>query len=90
VSTKLSGKVTVHGSKPAKTAVVEVSNSDGDVVDQVQVGDDGSYTYHLSSGVWSLRVWDSHGHRGSALVTISDEDEEKAQNFDLEEPEGGH
>ena len=89
MSTKLTGTVTVHGSKPARTAVVEVHNASDDVVDQVQVDDDGRYTYHLSRGEWSLRVWDSHGHRGAAQVTIGDEDE-KTLNLDLEEPEGGH
>ena len=85
---KLTGKVTVHGDKPATSAVVEVHNSQGDVVDQVQVDAGGGYTYHLSNGIWTLNVWDAHGHRGRAEVSLGDED----QNVDvnLDEPEGGH
>ena len=89
MSTKLTGAITVHGSKPAKTAVVELHNSTGDVVDQVQVDDDGRYVYHLSDGLWTLRVWDGHGHRGSVEVEISGE-ADKNVDLDLEEPEGGH
>ena len=89
MTTKLTGVVTVHGSKPTRTAVVELHNSAGDVVDQVQVDDEGRYVYHLSPGEWTLRVWDEHGHRGQKVVTISDE-AEKVADLDLEEPEGGH
>jgi hypothetical protein len=89
MSTKLSGTITVHGSKPATTAVVEIHNDNGDVVDQVQVDDRGSYTYHLSPGTWGLRVWDSHGHRAGRQVEIGDQGE-KVLDIDLEEPEGGH
>jgi hypothetical protein len=89
MSTTLTGAVTVHGSKPARTACVELHNGTGDVVDQVQVGEDGRYVFHLSPGEWTLRVWDEHGHRGRASVTITDEDE-KVADLDLEEPEGGH
>ncbi len=89
MSTKLNGTVTVHGSKPATTAVVEVHNASGDVVDQVQVNDEGRYVYHLSPGDWTLRAWDEHGHRGGAQVRIGDE-AEKTVDLDLEEPEGGH
>jgi hypothetical protein len=84
----LSGRITVHGSKPARTATVEVHNSAGDVIDQVQTDDDGRFTYHLVAGRWSLRVWDEHGHRGATEVELSEEDREL--NLDLEEPEGGH
>jgi hypothetical protein len=88
--TKLVGRVTVHGGqKVAKTAVVELHNSVGDVVDQVQVDGEGRYTYHLAPGTWSLRVWDAHGHRGKAEVQLVDGDE-KTCDLDLEEPEGGH
>jgi Protein of unknown function (DUF1416) len=89
MSTKLTGAITVHGSKPARTAVVELHNSTGDVVDQVQVDGEGRYVYHLSAGEWTLRVWDKHGHRGLTNVSISDEDE-KVADLELEEPEGGH
>lgn len=84
----LTGSVHVHG-QPARTAVVEIHNKDGDVVDQVQVNDRGSYRYHLSAGNWTLNVWDAHGHRGRAEVTI---EEGRDLNIDVElgEPEGGH
>ncbi|MGH2808271.1 MAG: DUF1416 domain-containing protein [Actinomycetota bacterium] len=85
---KLSGNITVHGDKPAATAVVELHNSQGDTLDQVQVDDRGAYTYHLVPGSWELNVWDAHGHRGTAKVELGDEDREV--NIDLEEPEGGH
>lgn len=87
--TKLTGRVTVHGDHPATSAVVEVHNSAGDVVDQVQVDSEGRYTYHLAAGDWSLNVWDAHGHRGKAEVSLAD-GEEKNFDIDLEEPEGGH
>jgi hypothetical protein len=86
---KLTGTITVHGSKPATSAVVEVHNSTGDVVDQVQVDEAGVYRYHLAPGSWSLNVWDAHGHRGRADVTIGQDDDERV-DIDLEEPEGGH
>jgi hypothetical protein len=87
--TKLSGRVTVHGDKPATTATVELHNSVGDVVDQVQVDQDGRYIYHVSAGAWSISVWDAYGHRGNAEVSLSEGDE-KTLDVDLEEPEGGH
>jgi hypothetical protein len=87
--TTLSGRITVHGEKPALTATVELQNSTGDVVDQVQVKDDGSYTYHLSAGTWTLNVWDAHGHRGKAQVEVAEGDDQTF-DLDLEEPEGGH
>ncbi|MGH2820465.1 MAG: carboxypeptidase regulatory-like domain-containing protein [Actinomycetota bacterium] len=87
---KLTGRITVHGGdKPARTAVVELHNAAGDVVDQVMVDDEGRYVYHLSSGTWTLAVWDEHGHRGRADVTIA-EGEDKSLDVDLDEPEGGH
>jgi Carboxypeptidase regulatory-like domain len=90
MTVKLFGSVTVHdGAKPAKTAVVELRNAGGDIVDQVQVDADGRYTYHLAPGEWSLNVWDSHGHRGRVTVTVA-EGEERKLDLDLEEPEGGH
>lgn len=88
--TSLSGRVTVHkGEKSALTATVELHNSAGDVVDQVQVDDDAAYRYHLAAGHWSLKVWDAHGHRGRAEIDL-EEGEDKTLDIDLEEPEGGH
>jgi hypothetical protein len=86
--TKLTGTVTVHGEGPAKFAVVELHNSSGDIVDQVQVDDGGRYTYHLSPGAWSLRVWDSIGHRSERQVTLS-EGEDEVVDIDLETSTGG-
>ncbi len=80
---KLTGTVTVHGGEPAKSAVVEVLNPSGDVLDQVQVDHGGRYLYHLRSGLWTLRVWDAHGHRGRAEVQLGDTD--KVFDLDLDE-----
>jgi hypothetical protein len=87
---KLTGKITVHGgAKPASTAVVELHNSSGDVIDQVMVDDEGRYIYHLVAGRWHLRVWDAHGHRGETEVEL-DASEDTECDLDLEEPVGGH
>ena len=83
---KLTGTVTVNG-EPAISAVVELQNATGDVVDQVQVDDQGRYTYHLSSGLWTLNVWDAHGHRGRQDVSIGDED--RSVDVLLDTPKGG-
>ena len=88
-SAKLSGHITVHGGKPATTAVVELHNAGGDVVDQVRVDDSGLYQYNVSPAKWSLRVWDGHGHSGRGQVTVS-EGEEKVLDIELSEPSGGH
>ena len=82
---KLSGTVKVH-EEPARSAVVELHNSTGDIVDQVQVGDDGGYTYYLAPGSWTLRVWDAHGHRGRAELTLAD-GETRVLDVELEKPE---
>lgn len=87
--TRLVGRVTVHGDKPAKTATVELHNSSGDVVDQVMVDDNGRFTYHLAPGTWKLNIWDAHGHRGASSVAL-EEGEDMDIEIDLEEPEGGH
>ncbi len=86
--TSLTGRITVHGGEAATSAVVEIHNSQGDTVDQVQVDGEGRYTYHLAPGDWSLNVWDAHGHRGKATVTLS-EGEDKTVDLDLK-GEGGH
>ena len=84
--TTLSGLVTVHGDNPALGAVVELHNATGDVVDQVQVDGEGRYKYHLAAGRWRLKLWDSHGHRGSAEVTLEDGDD---KTLDVTLEEGG-
>ena len=84
---KLSGRVTFEGRRPAGDVVVELHNSAGDVVDQVRVDEDGVYRYHVSPAQWSLRAWDAHGHRARAEVTISSDED---QMVDLElTSEGG-
>ena len=85
---QLTGTVTVHGSKPAKQATVELINETGDVVDQIVVTDDGRYQYHLAQGNWTLNIYDPHGHRGRQNVHLGDGD--VTVDVDLGEPEGGH
>ena len=79
----LSGTVKVHGGEPAN-AVVEVLNARGDVLDQVRVDQEGSYRYHLGAGMWTLRAWDAHGHRGRAEVQLGETD--MSFDLDLDEP----
>ena len=88
-SATLTGHVTVHDGKAATTAVVELHNAGGDVVDQVQVDDNGFYRYHVSPAKWSIRVWDGHGHSAEAETTVS-EGEQKVLDVALSEPPGGH
>jgi len=85
----LRGSVTAHG-EPAVTAVVELHNSQGDVLDQVSVDGRGEYIYHLVPGRWALKVWDAHGHRGTAQVEIAEGDDDTIVDVNLDEPEGGH
>ena len=85
----LRGHVTAHG-EPALSAVVELHNSQGDTLDQVQVDGEGAYIYHLVPGQWSLNVWDAHGHRGTAQVEIDEGDDDTIVDVNLDEPEGGH
>ena len=86
---RLVGRITVHGDKPALSATVELHNATGDVVDQVQVDDDGRYTYHWAPGSWTIIVWDAPGHRGNATAQIED-GADTTLDLDLQEPEGGH
>lgn len=79
----LAGTVTVPGGDPSTDAVVEVLNSSGDVLDQVQVDQGGRYRYHLGEGTWVLRAWDAHGHRGRAEVRLGYTD--KVFDLDLDE-----
>lgn len=73
MSLKLTGRVTSKGA-PVPMAVVELHNSSGDVVDQVQVDAAGAFTYHLSPGRWRLQAWDNQGGRASAELTLGGED----------------
>ncbi len=87
---KLHGTITVHGDKPASTAVVELHNAQGDTLDQVQVDEDGNYIYHLVAGTWTLNVWDAHGHRAHVKAEIVEGTEDTVVDVKLDEPEGGH
>jgi hypothetical protein len=86
--TTLSGAVTLDDKSPALSAVVELHNSAGDVVDQVQVDADGRYKYHLAEGNWVLKLWDAHGYRGQAEVTL-EKDQDKNLDIMLSRPDGG-
>ena len=79
---KLTGQVKAQGA-PATSAVVELHNATGDVVDQVQVDADGRYTFHLTAGTWKLNVWDAHGHRGSSSVELGEEDGTQDVELDI-------
>ena len=85
----LRGHVTAHG-EAATSAVVELHNSQGDVLDQVQVDDAGAYIYHLVPGQWTLNVWDAHGHRAHVKAEITEGDEDTIVDVQLSEPESGH
>lgn len=84
----VSGRVTVHGDQPARHATVELHNATGDHISQVVVDEDGAYRFHLARGTWRLNVYDAHGHRGQAEISLEEEDAKL--DLDLEEPEGGH
>ena len=80
----LRGQITANG-EPAVSAVVELHNSQGDVLDQVQVDDQGAYIYHLVPGSWALNVWDAHGHRGTAKVEIDEGDDDTIVDVQITE-----
>jgi Protein of unknown function (DUF1416) len=82
----VTGRVTVNGLLPAQQAVVELHNSMGDVMDQMQVDRSGIYAFHLIPGRWSLRAWDNQGRR--ALVDVELGDRDKVFDINLSEPEG--
>lgn len=67
----LTGTVRLADSEPATTAVVELHNARGDIVDQSVVDDHGRFRFHVSPAAWSVVGWDPHGHRwrGDASVT---------------------
>jgi Protein of unknown function (DUF1416) len=82
----LTGRVTLNGFSTAQQAVVELHNSEGDVLDQMEVDRSGIYAFHLIPGVWSLRAWDQQGRRALADIEVGDED--TVFDIDLTEPEG--
>jgi hypothetical protein len=82
----LTGRVTLNGTAPAPHAVVELHNSDGDVLDQMQVDPSGIYAFHLIPGTWWLRAWDSQGRRALTEVRLGEKD--TVLDIDLTEPGG--
>jgi hypothetical protein len=82
----LTGRVTLNGLSSAQHAVVELHNSAGDVLDQMQVDQSGIYAFHLIAGTWSLRAWDGQGRRALARIQVGDKD--TVFDIDLTEPEG--
>jgi uncharacterized protein YfaS (alpha-2-macroglobulin family) len=86
--TKLSGRVSDEAGNPAADAVVELVNSAGDVVDSVRTDDNGTYTYHLSAGAWTINAWDSHGGRAAGSATVS-EGEDRSMDVTLTSEQGG-
>jgi hypothetical protein len=82
----LTGRVTLHGVSAAQNAVVELHNSQGDVLDQMQVDRSGIYAFHLIAGSWRLSAWDHQGRRALADVQLGDRD--TVLDMDLIEPEG--
>ena len=81
----LTGRVTLNGSLPAQHAVVEIHNSQDDVLDQMQVDRSGIYAFHLIPGTWSVRAWDNQGRRALAKVKLGDRD--TVFDINLTEPE---
>ena len=81
----LTGRVTLNGSLPAQHAVVEIHNSQGDVLDQMQVDPSAIYAFHLIPGTWSVRAWDNQGRRAQAKVKLGDRD--TVFDINLTEPE---
>jgi Protein of unknown function (DUF1416) len=82
----LTGRVTLNGLAAAPNAVVELHNSSGDILDQMQVDRSGIYAFHLIAGTWLLRAWDNQGRRALAEVELGDRD--TVLDIDLTEPEG--
>jgi hypothetical protein len=70
----LTGRVTLNGVSADPNAVVELHNSQGDVLDQMQVDRSGIYAFHLIPGRWELRAWDNQGRRAQAEVEVTARD----------------
>ena len=81
----LTGRVTLNGMSPVPNAVVELHNSNGDVLDQMQVDRSGIYAFHLIAGTWRLRAWDNQGRRALTEVQVGDKD--TVLDIELTEPE---
>ena len=71
-SIPLYGLVTIEG-RPVSDAVVELYNREGDVLTQSRVDNEGRFTFFLTTGIWMLRAWDGHGHRGRTEVNLEEE-----------------
>lgn len=53
---------------------VELVNATGDIVDQVQVNEEGGFVLNVSPGSWKLRGYDPQGQRGETTVSITQDD----------------
>lgn len=70
MATTISGRVTVEQGLGATGAVVELHNATDDVVTQVRVDAEGRYRFHVSEGLWKVKVWDQHGRRGEGQTNV--------------------
>jgi hypothetical protein len=49
-------------------------NATGDIVDQVQVNEEGGFVLNVSPGSWKVRGYDPQGQRGETTVSITQDD----------------
>jgi uncharacterized protein YfaS (alpha-2-macroglobulin family) len=70
----ISGHVSGERATPVGGITVELINSAGDIVDQVQVDDDGRFKLHVSPGTWKLSAYDPGGRRVEATTEVADEE----------------
>jgi hypothetical protein len=75
MATTISGKVKGEEGTPAPYAVVELHNVTDDVITQVTVDEQGRYRFHVTEGLWQLKAWDPHGHRGERQVNVASGEE---------------
>jgi hypothetical protein len=69
MATTISGRV-ILGQESAANAVVELHNATDDVLTQIAVDDEGGYRFYVTEGIWHLRAWDPHGHRGATQARV--------------------
>ena len=72
--TSITGRVTVQRRASVGAPTVELINSSADIVDQVQVSDDGGFVFHVSPGIWHLRAYDAQAQRGEATAEVGEEE----------------
>ena len=70
----IKGRVALEPRSDVGGITVELINASSDIVDQVHVADDGSFTLYVSPGSWQLNAYDAHGHRGRSTIDVADED----------------